>query len=243
MNILEIIKKKRKREKLNKEEIKYFVENFIKRNIKNYQMSALLMSIVINGMVEEEIFDLTEAFLNTGKKISIKEKKILPVDKHSTGGVGDKISIPLLPIVASLGIPFPMMSGRGLGHTGGTLDKLESIQGFRTNLSIAKIKKQIKEIGCCFFSQNKNLVIADKKIYDLRNATETVESIPLIASSIMSKKISEGIRGLVMDIKFGNGAFLETIEECKILADIIKKIGKKFSIETKIIISNMNQPL
>lgn len=244
MNMLDIIRKKKYKKEIKKEDFFFMIDEYVKNKIPDYQMSAFLMASFLNNLNEEETFNLTEAMIKSGKQISFEEiDNSLLIDKHSTGGIGDKISIPLVPIMASLGLIIPMMSGRGLGHTGGTLDKLESISNFNTQIDIENVKKQIYKIGCCFFSQTEEIVPADKKLYILRNSTETIESIPLIASSIMSKKIAEGIRGLILDVKYGNGAFLENINDSLKLANEMIKIGNKYKLKTTAFITNMDQPL
>lgn len=243
MNILEIIDKKRIGEKLTKEELQFTIDNYLNGNIKDYQMSALLMAICINGMNEEETIDLTNIMLNSGEKIDLSSVSGIKVDKHSTGGIGDKITLIVAPLVASCGVKVAKMSGRGLGFTGGTIDKLESIPNFNVNISIDKFIEQVNKTSLCICSGNINLVPADKKIYSLRDVTGTVSSIPLIASSIMSKKLASGSDKIVIDLKVGNGAFMKNIEEAKKLAKLMIKIGKSNNKEVVCILSNMNQPL
>lgn len=243
MNILEIIDKKRKKESLTEEEIQYVITNYVNGTIKDYQMSSLLMAICINGMTHEETSFLTKAMLESGDKIDLSSIPGIKVDKHSTGGVGDKTTLILGPLVASLGVPVAKMSGRGLGHTGGTIDKLESIPGFQTNLSMDKFTNQVKEIGFALASQTGNLVPADKKIYALRDVTGTVESIPLIASSIMSKKLASGADKIVIDVKVGNGALVKTQKEAEELANLMVSIGKSMGKETVCVLSRMSEPL
>ena len=242
MFIREIIAKKRDKKKLTKEEIEYFVKEYNNGNIVDYQMAALLMAICINGMENEEIIDLTFAIVNSGDKMDLSELGIV-VDKHSTGGVGDKITLILAPIIASLGIPVAKMSGRGLGFTGGTIDKLESIPGYRTNICEQEFITNVKKIGISLIGQTLNLTPADKKIYDLRNATGTTESIPLIASSIMSKKIAAGANKIVLEVTYGSGAFMKTKEEAEELASTMINIGKLVNRETIAVITPMHQPL
>lgn len=242
MHIREIIAKKRDKEKLNKEEIEYFIKEYTKGNIVDYQMAALLMAICINGMDEEEIINLTNAIVESGDKIDLSEIGTV-VDKHSTGGVGDKTTLILAPIISSLGVPIAKMSGRGLGYTGGTIDKLESIPGYKTNISEKEFIQNVKKIGISLIGQTSNLTPADKKIYDLRNATGTTESIPLIASSIMSKKIAAGANRVILEVTYGSGAFMKTKEKAKELADTMIKIGKLANRETIAIITPMYQPL
>ena len=243
MNIVEIINKKRLGLELTKEEIEYFVSGYVKEELKDYQISSLLMAICLNGMTDNEIYYLTEAMLNSGDVIDLSMFEGIKVDKHSTGGVGDKTTLILLPLVASCGVVAPKMSGRGLGFTGGTIDKLEAIPGFKTSLDNEAFTKQINDIGVAVVSQTGNLVPADKKIYALRDVTGTVESIPLIASSIMSKKLASGADKIVIDLKVGNGALMKTLEDAKMLANMMVEIGKKHNKETVCLITDMNQPL
>ena len=242
MNILEIIAKKRDKQKLNKQEIEYFVENYTNGNIADYQASALAMAIYLNGMDEEETTDLTLAMAHSGDILDLSELGTV-VDKHSTGGIGDKVTLILAPIIASLGIPVAKMSGRGLGYTGGTIDKLEAIPGYNTSLTIEQFIKNVKEIGIALMGQTLNLAPADKKLYALRDTTSTTESIPLIASSIMSKKIAAGANKIVLDVTCGSGAFMKNIETATKLAETMKKIGELAKKETTCVITNMNEPL
>ena len=243
MNIVDIINKKRLNKKLTKEEIVFVIENFCNGNIKDYQMSSFLMAICINGMDLEETLELTDAMINSGDKIDLSNIEGIKVDKHSTGGIGDKVTLILAPLVASVGVVVPKMSGRGLGHTGGTIDKLESIEGFNVSLTNEDFMKQVKEIGVVVASQTGNLVPADKKIYALRDVSGTVESIPLIASSIMSKKIAGGADKIVIDLKVGNGALMKDLEHAEKLAETMIKIGNHYNVKTICVISDMNQPL
>ena len=242
MNIIELINKKRLGLILSDNEIKYIVEEYVKGNIPDYQMSSLLMAIVIKGMTDNEIFSLTKYMINSGDKLDLSSLGTV-VDKHSTGGVGDKTTMIIAPIVASCGVKVAKMSGRGLGHTGGTIDKLESIPGFKVKLTEKEFFKQVKDIGLAVVSQTNNLVPADKKIYALRDVTGTVESTALIASSIMSKKIASGAKKIVIDVKVGNGALIKTQEEAKKLAKLMIKIGKKNGVEVICLLTNMNTPL
>lgn len=242
MTIIDIITKKKDKKELNYEEIKYAVEGYIKGEVKDYQMSSLLMAITINGMSEQETFDLTEIMLNSGEVINLDELDTV-VDKHSTGGVGDKTTLILAPLVASCGVNVAKMSGRGLGFTGGTIDKLESIDGFNTSIDINSFIEQVKKIKVAIVGQMGNLVPADKKIYALRDVTGTVESIPLIASSIMSKKLASGATTIVIDVKVGNGALMKNIESAKKLADLLVKIGKNHNKKVVCFITNMDEPL
>jgi len=243
MNTIELIKKKREKNALSKEEIIFLINNYTKGKIPDYQFSSFLMATYLNGMTVEETAALTEAMLYSGIVINLDSIYGAKVDKHSTGGVGDKTSLILAPIVAAAGVNVPMISGRGLGHTGGTLDKLESIPGFRTDLNLAEYKKVIKKCGTVLAGQTKNIAPADKLIYALRDVTATVESIPLITGSIMSKKLAEGIDGLVLDIKTGSGAFMKELKDAKALAKSLINTAKAFDKKVIGIITDMNQPL
>lgn len=242
MNIQDIIAKKRDKQILSKEEIQYFIENYTNGNIADYQASALIMAIYINGMNEEEITNLTLAMANSGDILDLSELETV-VDKHSTGGVGDKVTLILAPTIASLGVPVAKMSGRGLGYTGGTIDKLESIPGYKTNIDEKEFIQNVKKIGISLIGQTLNLAPADKKIYALRDATSTTESIPLIASSIMSKKIAAGANKIVLDVTYGSGAFMKTKEQAQKLADTMIKIGELANRETVAVITPMEEPL
>ena len=242
MNIQDIIAKKRDQKKLNKEEIVFFIKEYTEGNIADYQAAALVMAIYINGMDEEEITNLTLAMAHSGDILDLSELGTV-VDKHSTGGVGDKVTLILAPIIASLGIPVAKMSGRGLGYTGGTIDKLESIPGYQTNISEEDFISNVKKIGISLIGQTMNLAPADKKIYALRDATSTTESIPLIASSIMSKKIAAGANKIVLDVTYGSGAFMKTKKKAQELADTMIKIGKLAGRETVAVITPMEEPL
>ena len=241
MNIIDIIVKKKNKEKLTKVELEFAINGYLNNEIKDYQMSSLLMAIVINGMCLEEIIDLTDIMINSGETINLGIGDI--VDKHSTGGVGDKTTLILAPLVASVGVKVAKMSGRGLGHTGGTIDKLESIKGFNVSLSKDDFIKQVNEIGVSIISQTGNIAPADKKIYALRDVTGTTESIPLIASSIMSKKIASGAKYIVIDVKVGNGALMKNIEDAKLLATTMIEIGKKYNRTVVCVLTNMDVPL
>ena len=242
-NMLNIINKKRLGQILTKEEINYVVEKYVSGEIPDYQMSALLMAICINDMTDEETFNLTDAMINSGETLDLSGIQGSIVDKHSTGGVGDKTTLILAPIVASCGVKVCKMSGRGLGHTGGTIDKLESINGFNVNLSIEDAIKEVNKVGAVIVSQTGNLVPADKKIYALRDVSGTVESIPLIASSIMSKKIASGASSIVIDLKVGNGSLIKNLEDAKHLSDLMIKIGKKYNRKVVCVLTNMDKPL
>ena len=243
MNILSIIDKKRRGLSLKKEQIKFFVDGYVDGSIPDYQMSALLMAITINGMNKQETFDLTEAMFLSGAQIDLSNIDGPKYDKHSTGGVGDKTSLVLLPLVASCGIKFCKLSGRGLGHTGGTLDKLESIPGFNTSLNEDSILEQVRSIGICIAGQTKDIVPADKKMYALRDVTDTVKSIPLIASSVMSKKIAAGADSILLNVTCGNGAFMSDLESATELSKLMVEIGNNFGRKTSVIISTMDEPL
>ena len=238
-----MLNKKRLGQILTKEEINYVVEKYVSGEIPDYQMSALLMAICINDMTDEETFNLTDAMINSGETLDLSGIQGSIVDKHSTGGVGDKTTLILAPIVASCGVKVCKMSGRGLGHTGGTIDKLESINGFNVNLSIEDAIKEVNKVGAVIVSQTGNLVPADKKIYALRDVSGTVESIPLIASSIMSKKIASGASSIVIDLKVGNGALIKNLEDAKHLSDLMIKIGKKYNRKVVCVLTNMDKPL
>ena len=242
MNIIDIITKKKNKEILTEEEIKYVRENFVNGNIKDYQMSALLMAIVINDMTDEEVIYLTKYMMLSGSRLDLSMLNNV-VDKHSTGGVGDKTTLIISPIVAACSCKVAKMSGRGLGYTGGTIDKLESIPGFIVNLSKEEFIKEIEEIGMAITSQTEDIALADKKIYALRDVTGTTESIPLIASSIMSKKIASGSKNLVLDIKIGKGALIKNLEDGQRLANLMIKIGKENNIRVICLLTNMNVPL
>ena len=243
MNIVDIINKKRLKEELTKEELEFAVNGYIDNSIKDYQMSSLLMAICLNGMSDDEIYYLTDIMLKSGDTVDLSFINKVKVDKHSTGGVGDKTSLILLPLVAACGVVAPKMSGRGLGFTGGTIDKLEAIPGFKSNLSVEEFKREIEEIGVSDISQSENLVPADKKLYSLRDVTGTVESLPLIASSIMSKKLASGADKIVIDLKVGDGALIKNIDDARRLASIMINIGKKYNKEVRCILTDMNQPL
>lgn len=236
-----IIQKKRDKERLTKEEINWFIEGLTSGSIADYQMSALLMAIYLNGMSIEETAYLTDAMLYSGKVLDFPEQYY--IDKHSTGGVGDKASFILAPIAAACGVKVPMIAGRGLGHTGGTVDKIESIKGFKTDISLLEFERLLKERGLVLIGQTKDIAPADKKIYALRDVTATVESIPLITASIMSKKLAEGAKGIVMDIKTGNGAFMSKLSDAKKLAESIRKTGLRFNKNMMTMITDMNEPL
>ena len=243
MTMVDIINKKRLGNVLSKEELSQAFLGYYNGDIPDYQMSSLLMAICIKGMTDREIFDLTDIFINSGDILNLDSVHGITVDKHSTGGVGDKTTLIVASIAASLGIKVPKMSGRGLGHTGGTIDKLESIPGFRVNLTEEEFINQLNEVGACIISQTKNLAPLDKKVYALRDVTGTVESIPLIATSIMSKKIASGADKIVLDVKVGNGALLKTKDDAVEISRIMKEIGKHYGRDVETMITYMDIPL
>ncbi|MBC7539147.1 MAG: thymidine phosphorylase [Bacteriovorax sp.] len=236
-----IIQKKRDKEKLTKDEISWFIEGLTSGEIADYQMSALLMAIYLNGFDKDETIAITDAMLYSGKVLNFSEQ--IYIDKHSTGGVGDKTSFIVAPLAAACGVKVPMIAGRGLGHTGGTVDKIESIKGFKTEISLDDFVKLLKERGVVLIGQTSEIAPADKKIYALRDVTATIESIPLITASIMSKKLAEGAKGIVMDIKTGNGAFMAKLSDAKKLAESIRQTGLRFDKNMMTIISDMSEPL
>lgn len=239
----QLIKKKREGFSLNKEEISFFIQNYTAGKIPDYQMSALLMAVFFKGMNDDERLWLTQEMLHSGVVVDLSRLSQFKVDKHSTGGVGDKTSLILGPIVAAAGLVVPMISGRGLGHTGGTLDKLESIPGFNTQLSIDQFIAALEKYKICFIGQTKEICPADKKIYALRDVTATIESLPLICASIMSKKLAEGIDGLVLDVKFGSGAFMKKLEDAQRLANGLMQIAKGAGKKVSALLTSMEQPL
>lgn len=243
MNIVDIINKKRFNNELTKDEINYTISEYVKGDVTDYQISALLMAICINGMTNDEVFYLTEAMLNSGDIIDLRDINGIIVDKHSTGGVGDKTTMVVAPLVASCGVSVAKMSGRGLGFTGGTADKLTSIPGFNMDFTTEEFINQVKEIGICLATDNKNLVPADKKMYALRDVTGMVDSIPLIASSIMSKKLASGCNKIVIDLKVGEGALMKNLDDATTLAKLMIEIGKYFNKEVLCVLSNMEDPL
>lgn len=243
MNILTIIDHKAKGLSLNEDEITFFVHGYAQHQIPDYQIASLLMAIKLNGMDAQETAWLTKAMVSSGETVDLHGIEGVTVDKHSTGGVGDKTSLVIGPIVASLGLKLAKMSGRGLGHTGGTIDKLESIPGLSTSLSSSQFKHQVNTIGLAIISQTQALVPADKKLYALRDVTGTVESIPLISSSIMSKKIASGAMTILLDVKFGSGAFMKTQDDAMQLARAMVKIGQALGRDTRAMLTDMDQPL
>lgn len=243
MRMYDVIERKKHGEVLTKEEIHYFIEGFTDGSIPDYQVSAFLMAIYFQGMNKEETNELTLAMAKSGDMLDLSHIEGIKVDKHSTGGVGDKTSLVLTPLIASLGVKVAKMSGRGLGHTGGTIDKLESFEGFTTGLSEEAFIKNVNEINIAIAGQTANLAPADKKLYALRDVTATVDNVSLIASSIMSKKIASGADAIVLDVKCGSGAFMKTEEDAKILARAMVDIGNGLGRKTSAVISDMNQPL
>ncbi len=241
--IVDIINKKRQGKILSRKELEFIFNGYLKKKVKDYQMSALLMAICLKGMTDKEIFDLTDIFIKSGEVLDFSDIEGIKVDKHSTGGVGDKTTMVIAPIVSSLGVPVIKMSGRGLGYTGGTIDKLESIPGFRTYLTDKQLKEQVKKIGMVVTGQTTNLAPMDKLIYALRDVTGTTESIPLIATSIMSKKIASGTDKILIDIKLGKGALIKTKKGAEKLAKLMIKIGKFYNREVRCMITEMNTPL
>ncbi|MBR3674023.1 MAG: thymidine phosphorylase [Clostridia bacterium] len=243
MNILDIIAKKRDKKELNKEEIDFFVNEYTDGNVTDYQAAALIMAIYLNGMSNEEITNLTLAMAYSGEVLDLSKLGENVVDKHSTGGIGDKVTLILMPVVAALGVPVAKMSGRGLGFTGGTVDKLESIPGYNTQISVEEFIENVEKIGISLMGQTLNLAPADKKIYALRDSISCVENIPLIASSIMSKKIASGANKIVLEVTVGNGAFMKNIDDARKLSETMINIGKLANKEVVCILTNMDEPL
>ena len=239
----QIIKKKRDGIALTAQEIQFFISEYHTGSLPDYQMAAWLMAVVIKGMNKQEAANLTLSMLHSGDQLTFPKLQYLPVDKHSTGGIGDKTSLLIAPLVAACGVPVPMIAGRGLGHTGGTLDKLESIPGMSVQLDLQKFKQQVEHLGCSIIGQTAEICPADKKMYALRDVTGTVESIPLICASILSKKIAEGIKGLVMDVKWGSGAFMKSQQDAVELATWIVETAAQSGLPTTAFITDMNQPL
>jgi pyrimidine-nucleoside phosphorylase/thymidine phosphorylase len=239
----ELIHRKRDGHALPPEAIAELVRGFTAGEIPDYQMAAFCMAVYFRGMDDAEVSALTRAMLESGDVLDLSEIPGTKVDKHSTGGVGDKISLPLAPLVAACGVPVPMVSGRGLGHTGGTLDKLEAIPGFRVDLPVERFRAQVASLGCCLIGQTARIAPADKRLYALRDVTATVESIPLIAGSIMSKKLAEGIDALVLDVKVGGGAFMKTVEDARRLAAALAGIGRAMGKRVTALLTDMSQPL
>ncbi|NOX20973.1 MAG: thymidine phosphorylase [Nitrospirae bacterium] len=243
MRAVDLIRKKRDGKTLTKEEINWLINSYTRAEVPDYQMSAFLMASLLRGLNKEETIALTETMRDSGEVLDLREMADPKIGKHSTGGVGDKVSIVLAPLLASAGVVVPMIAGRGLGHTGGTIDKLESIPGFKTDLSVIDFRNTLWEVGTVISSQTSAIAPADRKLYRLRDVTATVESIPLIASSIMSKKLAEGINGLVLDVKVGSGAFMQTMEEAEELAQLMVDIGNSQGVKTFALITDMDEPL
>lgn len=243
MNIVDIIVKKRNKEQLSEEEINFFIKGYCEETIKDYQASSLLMACYLNGLNDEETYYLTKSIIESGEALDLSAINGITVDKHSTGGVGDKTSLVLVPLLASLNVKVLKMSGKGLGHTGGTIDKLNSIPGFKTEMKKDNFIKQVNKIGCCLVSQSQEIALADKKLYALRDVTGTIESTPLIAASIMSKKIALNTDIICLDVKVGNGAFFKDLKAAIKASKLMIKIGNMFAKKVKAVISSMDQPL
>lgn len=243
MNAYAIISKKQRGESLTRAELTWLVTSYTRSDLPDYQMAAFLMAVYFQGLSKDETTNLVDLMVHSGEVIDLTSVPGTPIDKHSTGGVGDKVSLVLAPLVAAAGIPVPMISGRGLGHTGGTLDKLESIPGFRTEYSIEEFVRQVESVGVCIMGSSEQIAPADRKLYALRDVTATINSIPLICGSILSKKIAEGIEGLVLDVKTGSGAFVQEFEQSRELARQLVTVGKAFGLKSQAIITDMNQPL
>ncbi|MFQ6614308.1 MAG: thymidine phosphorylase, partial [Fidelibacterota bacterium] len=239
----ELIIRKRSGEALTPDELQVFIAGFLNQSIPDYQMAALLMAIFFRGMDPDETIALTQVMIDSGERMNFGDLPAFPADKHSTGGVGDKISLILGPLLAAAGLAIPMISGRSLGHTGGTLDKLESIPGFNVNQSLSDFRRLVETVGIGMIGQTGEICPADQRMYALRDVTGTVESVPLIGSSIMSKKIAEGIRGLVIDLKTGSGAFMKTLQAGRALGKVLQTLGAAFGVRTDVVYTNMNQPL
>ncbi|HAG90476.1 MAG TPA: thymidine phosphorylase [Bdellovibrionales bacterium] len=243
MIVTEFIQTKKRRGQHTESEIQEFIRQYASDQIPDYQVAAWLMAVCLNGLEDAETVTLTQAMVDSGERFHWEDFDLPPADKHSTGGVGDKTSLIIAPLVASFGIPVPMMAGRGLGFTGGTLDKMESIPGFETRLSVSQMKRQMKDLGFFLVGQTEEICPADKRMYSLRDVTSTVDSIPLICASILSKKIAEGTQSLVMDVKVGSGAFMDSIDRAQNLAKKLSEIGKLSGLKVTSLITDMNQPL
>ena len=243
MNPTQLIARKRDGGELTSEEIAWLIEGYVSGQIPEYQMAAMLLAVYVRGLTNAETAALTDSMLRSGVMLEWPAESRPRLDKHSTGGIGDKVSLPLAPLLACCGVCVPMLSGRGLGPTGGTLDKLESISGFRTNLSLDEIRRQTEEVGCVITGTTPELVPADRKLYALRDVTATVPSVPLITASIMSKKLAEGLNALVLDVKFGSGAFMKSVEIARELATGMVEVGRRMGVATTALLTDMNQPL
>ena len=243
VTILDVIRTKRDGAALSDEQIRWFIEQFTARTIADEQAASLLMAIVWRGLDARELATWTAAMIESGDRLDLSAVGRPTVDKHSTGGVGDKVSLPLCPLVAACGVAVPQLSGRGLGHTGGTLDKLESIPGFRVNLPVARFAELVDQLGVCLIGQTAEIAPADRRLYALRDVTGTVESLPLIASSIMSKKLAEGIDGLVIDCKVGSGAFMKTLADARALCALMRAIGQRAGKRVTCVLTDMNAPI
>lgn len=243
MRIVDLIEKKKQKKAHSKEEINFLIDSLMNGTAPDYQISAWLMAVYFNGLTEQETAWLTEAMIKSGEVIDFGELTDSIVDKHSTGGVGDKVTITLIPVLAAAGVPVAKLSGKGLGHTGGTIDKLESIPGFNTKLSIEELIKQVKRINVAIASQTQNLTPADGKLYSLRDVTATVDSMPLIASSVVSKKIASGAKNIILDVKYGSGAFMKTPEDAVELSRLMVNIGKILNKSITAVITSMEEPL
>jgi len=243
VQVIDVIEKKQRGEELAVEEIRFLIQNFSNGHIPDYQASAWLMAVFFQGMTTRETRDLIQAMVDSGSTIDLSDIPGIKVDKHSTGGVGDKLTFLVAPLVAAAGVPVPMISGRGLGHTGGTLDKLESIPGFSSTLSVTKFKQQVADIGLAIIGQSDNLVPADRKLYALRDVTATVKSLPLICGSILSKKVAEGAQALVLDIKTGTGAIIQNLREARLLGRALVEYGNAMGLRTMGLVTNMDTPL
>ena len=243
MNVSQLIAKKRDGGELSADEIGQLIGEYVSGAVPDYQMAAWAMSVFLRGMTDAETAALTDSMLQSGETLTWPDSLPPRVDKHSTGGIGDKVSLPLAPLLACCGVCVPMLSGRGLGPTGGTLDKLEAIPGFRTNLSLDEIRRQVEAVGCVITGTTPELVPADRKLYALRDVTATVPSIPLITASIMSKKLAEGLQALVLDVKFGSGAFMKTLNQARELAKNMVAVGRRMGVATTALLTDMNQPL
>src|SRR5689334_3234047 len=243
MRPYELIKAKRDGQRLKADDIAAFIDAYTKGVVPDYQMSAMLMAVYFRGLDDAELGAWAKAMLFSGEVLDLSDTPGVKVDKHSTGGVGDKVSVSLAPLAAACGVPVPMISGRGLGHTGGTVDKLLSIPGFKMDVPVPEYRRLVREVGCCLISQTNAIAPADKKLYALRDVTATVDCIPLIASSIMSKKLAEGIDALVLDVKVGSGAFMKRIEDARVLARTMIDIGAQMKRKVTALLTDMDQPL